>query len=733
MKAHTPGIFSILGLLLAGATTTFAAPAAESREELLDAVRRAGGELTPDVRDAFFRHAEARVGRELAAVRVTLTDAQQAWLRGDPVLRDACYAAVYPPDPRIALNLLELRHQLGDALFAEYKQLLVAGAVARRFVGVGPGALGEKEEWALRGRAEAWEKSGRIQWPEYSVVTLARPADEPGPGGAAKAKEKKDAPRARVVEKRREKWENHLDKLTDAEGLDRIAAFLKEKNLTPRQLYESGALKKELLARMGDHAPDADRITHELLMKVMVRAGLRPASRDPFPSMAGFCRYLDGIKPRFPVKTAPWPLLMPLAKGWPLREAEDIWRRVADGGKLPAYGKYRGKELAILDDLEPFPWHWESWQGTYKAGGVCHEMSTIGLGACMSVGVPVTKAGQPHHSCILVYSHSPQGYFAGTKQGTKGPSETKSQWLFADPRVELPQVYHIGLALAMNAGLDTYLDTRIGVHLAGLLSAREPELAGAVLRSVARRNPYNTEVWARLCEARPPSVPAALHKAGLIQLATTLIAGSDDEVLAYREKAAEASLENETDEDFADANPRRWSSTYLHVLAKELLLPGLEPGKDPDANRRILGMLRTSAGHGIPLAGPLAEFRVAVEGWAALRRPALEAAARHVEAKGRADADELAALVRAIARRADDDGALLAWLLEMEETCDGRKVMKSGARGRKIHGDPLYGCVIDLLATRLEKAHRQPEAAQYRAKLQDAVESSAGGNRGANK
>jgi hypothetical protein len=728
MKVRIPRLLPLLGLLLAGAATAFAGPAPDSTEELLAAVRQAGGELTPDVRAVFLRHAEARVARELASVRVTLTDAQQAWLRDDPVLRDACYAAVYPPDPRIALNLLELRHQLGDALFAEYKQLLVAGAVARRFVGVGPGALGEKEEWALRGRAEAWEKTGRIQWPEYSVVTLVPSAEEPGP--ATTAKGKKDDPPARVVRKRREKWENHLDKLTDPEGMDLIADFLREKNLTPRQLYESRDLKQQLLARMGDRAPDADRITHDLLMKVMVRAGLRPAARDPFPGLAGYCRYLDGIQPRFPVKTAPWPLLMPLAKGWPLREAEDIWRRVADGGKLPAYGKYRKKELAILDDLEPFPWHWESWQGTYKAGGVCHEMSTIGLGAYMSVGVPVTKAGQPHHSCILVYSHLPQGYFAGTKQGTKGPAETKSQWLFADPRVELPQVYHIGLALAMNAGLDTYLDTRIGVHLAGLLSAREPELASAVLRSVARRNPYNAEIWARLCDARPPAVPVALHKAGLIRLATSLIAGSDDEVLAYREKAVESSLENEADEDFADANPRRWSSTFLNVLAKELLLPGLEPVKDPATNRRILELLRASGGRGVPLTGPLAEFRVAVEGWAALRRPALEAAARYVEVKGHDPADDLTALVRAVARQADDDEELLAWLVELEETCDGRKVMKSGARGRKIYGDPLYRCVIDLLATHLEKADRQPEAARYRAKLQDAVESSAGGNRG---
>jgi hypothetical protein len=682
-------------------------------DKLLAMVKESKGAFTPEIRAAFLRHAEELVVKELAGVKVKLADDQLALIRNDPVLYDACYGTVYPPDPRILLNILELRQELGDKLFTEYKNLLVAGAVARRFVGVGAEALGEKEEWALRSRSEAEEKTKVRRWPEYSVVKIVEPETAGDKGG------KKKTPKSRIVKKRQEKWENHQSKMTDAEGLDIVAAFLKEKKITPRQLAESAALKKELLAKMGDKAPTSDKINYEMLYKVMTRAGLRPAERDPFPSMAEWCRYLDEIKPRFPIKTAPWPVLMPLAKGWPLREARDIWNRVENSGKLPAYGKYRHKELVIEARLEPFPWHWQSWQGTYQAGGVCHEMSTIGLGTYMSVGVPTCKAGQPHHSCILVFHHSDKGYSVGTKQGVAGPASTHSQWLFADPKPERPEIYHMGVVLSMNVGLMPYLDSRMGVHLAEMLANRhEYGLAEAMLKSVARLNPYNTEVWAALSDLRNPRKPVALHKAEMLRLLTSLVASSAGDVIEYREKTVDVSLENETDHDVANANPKAWSSTYVHTLGKLMLLPGLEPVADRDTNLKILALLQDSIGGGVPVNELIQAFLVKIGGWESLKEPVLRAARHYVATGGKGLAEDTTDKIRAAIRYADNESAVVVWLLELERICEKRMIIHAGARGRKVYGDPLYRVVNEELVKQYTKLGKKSEAAAMAAKLQ---------------
>ena len=76
----------------------------------------ARGVVTPEVREAFLIEAERRVVAELASVSVRLTPAQLDVARLDPEARLACFGAIWPPDPRILLNLLELRAQVGPEL-----------------------------------------------------------------------------------------------------------------------------------------------------------------------------------------------------------------------------------------------------------------------------------------------------------------------------------------------------------------------------------------------------------------------------------------------------------------------------------------------------------------------------------------------------------------------------------------------------------------------------------------
>lgn len=685
-------------------------------EPVLAQVVAARGVVTPEVREAFLAESERRVVAELASVGVRLTPAQLDVARRDPEARLACFGAIWPPDPRILLNLLEVREQVGPELYASHRRFLIAGAVARRHVGVGEDVLGEKEEWALRPRAEAEERGEPRRWPRYVFFPIQAEVSE-------KRADKGKEPRAAVQRKREERAEERRSKEAGEQGLALAAGFLRSEGRTPAQVMASPELRRGMLAAMGPHAPKAGVVTHDLMMDVMTAAGMRPEERDPFPSLADFCRYLARAETRFPVREAPWPLLMPLAKGWPIREAQDIQARVAKGGKPPTYGKYQGKELVLRARLEPSPWHWNSWQGTYQAGGVCHEMSTIGVGTYVSLGVPATKTGQPHHSCVTVFSRSDKGYSVQIKQGTRGPVDTKTQWLFADPRVERPLAYHMGLALAMNVGLGEYVDTRIAVHLADMLQARgRTAEADLVLSAAAARNPNNTEVWVALREMTPPGENALVRRARLLRLLCELGRGDDAAVAAFRERPVDISLEAEEDDDGPD-NPAAWTATYVSTVARQFLLPGIEPGSDPEANRLALDHLSACRGKGVPgLAGVVARFEVALEGWQSQRDPVLRLARAYLEKPQPAQAEEAAARLRAAADRCPDRAALLAWLGELERLCDDRMTAKNRPRGRNVHGDPLYREVSGLLSEQLEKAGRVAEAEALRSKLAKAVE-----------
>ena len=576
-------------ILLLSALSLRAAPGAL---DLVDLAAKADGQVDAAVREAFLAESERRVVAELEKVGVRLTPAQVDVLRKDPEVRSACFGTIWPPDPRIVLNLLEVRAELGPVLYQKYRSFLVAGSVARRHVGVGEAALGEKEEWALRGKAEAEAKGLRV-WPEYVLFDIS-PADDPARVAGKKEKE----PRAAAQRKRQERYEEKKSKEADGEGLRLAAAFLKEKKLSPTEVMGSAAHRAAMLAAMGVHAPKAQVVTQDLMQDVMAAAGLRPQERDPFPSLADYCRYLDSSEvSRFPLRTAPWPLLMPLAKGWPIREAEDIRRRVAEGGKLPTYGKYQGKEAVLKARLQPFPWNWNSWQGTYQAGGVCHEMSTIGVGTYTSLGVPATKTGQPHHSCVTIFTSSDKGFSVQVKQGTRGPVDTHTQWLFADPRVERPLVYPMGLALAMNVGLQDYIDSRIAVNLAGM--TRDRLLAERILSAAAKRNPFNAEIWVALRELGPGGGGPLTHRSRILRLLCGLAQGEDGAVAAFRNRPTDVSLDGDPDEPEV-ANPKAWSSTYVSTIARQFLLEGLEPGVSGDDNTKALENLRACRGKGVP-------------------------------------------------------------------------------------------------------------------------------------
>jgi hypothetical protein len=412
-----------------------------------------------------------------------------SWVDTHADARQAVYGSVYPADPRILQNLGQLRSELGSELFEKYAQFCLGAAVARRSVGVGPIA-----------NAKVNLKFTRI----YDLGDAARKAGEDPASWLANF----------------ESDSSHTDEAT----LASVNSYLKAHALSTKAAYTTEQHRTELesiLAKSGAKQPN--RSLPGVLHQVMLEQGQRPEKRSDHPSVSEYLKFLDRIYstpasdlsleagqkwPLYPIQKSPWPILMPLSMTWPLDEAEYIWQKYQGqhgNQRLKTYGPYNRFPIGVDNSLDQSNWHWNAWPSVITTGGLCGTMSSIANGTYTSIGVPMIKAGQPAHSCIVRYDINDNGEYSATvgQSVTAGPDGTSTPWLFADNPVtrnhgkySVYSEYHYGLALGMNAGLKSYIDSRIAINLyKNLPEKTKPTLGRPLVLSALRKNPYNIEAW----------------------------------------------------------------------------------------------------------------------------------------------------------------------------------------------------------------------------------------------
>ena len=95
---------------------------------------------------------------------------------------------------------------------------------------------------------------------------------------------------------------------------------------------------------------------------------------------------------------------------------------------------------------------------------------TVDLYSCLNK--PAMWAGQPGHANLITFQVNNKSWTAEIEQDfAGGPTVTCAQWYFdEDPGTQLHYrdlyywpgaEYHLGLALAMNVGIKSYMDTRL--------------------------------------------------------------------------------------------------------------------------------------------------------------------------------------------------------------------------------------------------------------------------------
>jgi hypothetical protein len=449
-----------------------------------------GGKLTPEVRKAYLDWAEKSVLQQLAQAGASVPAGCLDEVRHDDTLRDAVFGSVFPPDPSILQNWAQLQGQFAPDLAAEYRSLLLAISISRRVKGV--------ETAAQRSAI------GRDYQPEFWAVESL---DAPGSDV-----EKRFV--AGVAEFMRRNQVSAENLYKDPSGQEQLKAYLKQIGLP-----------SNWVASVGKSVPFGQR-----LKAALVAAGQRPAHRDPKPAPVDWIRHLIEISsahpastptvdgkplswPLFPIDSAPWPLLMPLAHRVPLSEAAYIWEAfLGEHGpdRFHTYGPFRGGEDVIANSLGPSRWFWDAWPDRIVHGGVCVDLS---IGTCdfySALGKPAMWAGQPGHSNLITFRYADGAWICDVEQAfAGGPDVTYAQWYFdEEPGMRYREMfnwpgaeYQLGLALAMNAGLKSYVDTRLAATIFRAMPAEDKSTLGmALLHDSLLLNPYNPEIWYRLAD-----------------------------------------------------------------------------------------------------------------------------------------------------------------------------------------------------------------------------------------
>jgi hypothetical protein len=452
------------------------------------------GQWTPELRTAYLDWATNIVLTQLRQNNQAVPDDCLVEVWADADLRNAMYCAVFPPDPSILQNYVQLRAELGTAFVEKYRSLVIAVAVATRI-----------------------ENAETNEDVEMVPAGLAKdPALKP-----PKTKEEKLFISG-IADFMRTNQVSALDIYQDKAVQERLAAFLKERNISA-----------SMIAEIKESVPFGEK-----LKNAMVLLGQRPAKRESLPDTVTWLRYVTSIYeanpgpmpvlkdtqlswPLFPIAQAPWPLLLPLAHPVPLGEAKYIWERFQDvnsSDRFHTYGPYRSPPKAMPYELQPSSWFWSAWPDQIIHGGECIPISEATVELYSSLGKPAGYAGQPGHANLISYEFVHGSWKAKIEQAfAGGPDVTYAKWYFYDKRganLRFRKLYNwagseypLGLALGMNDGLQSYMDTRMVADIFNALPSEEQQAIGKrLLAGGLKENPYNPDIWYRLAQLMPDAV-----------------------------------------------------------------------------------------------------------------------------------------------------------------------------------------------------------------------------------
>ena len=253
-----------------------------------------------------------------------------------------------------------------------------------------------------------------------------------------------------------------------------------------------------------------------------------PLSRTPNPSPLAALKYLlekneqSYASSTFDVTEAPWPLMsIHTIAHIPTDECEWIWSRYelaepdkkefVDADRTPglatSWAHYSDNYMRYEVQCMESNWHKDSLPRISQDGGMCGRLAYMAVGNTGCRGSPSTMVGQPMHAAAIAFDKAPDGHWEMDKYNwiyssywTTFENPVQTDDISGPIKTRETSIDHAAsIPLAMNVGLDSYLDVRLAMHLFRSVYYNEgnsilPRVTN-ILLSALETNPHVPEAW----------------------------------------------------------------------------------------------------------------------------------------------------------------------------------------------------------------------------------------------
>jgi len=253
----------------------------------------------------------------------------------------------------------------------------------------------------------------------------------------------------------------------------------------------------------------------------------------------------------------------------------------------------------------------------------------------------------------------------------------------------------------MNVGVGSYLHTRIAVHLSQILSERgELKLAEQCLKSAARLNPYNAQLWMALKKVQ-----------------TSLVSSRDDTALMRAETLSLMATLVSNSSDFPPVD-----TSYLKVLSRQFL--PITPTSSKEKNRKILHLLQASQKAGLDVMPTLVQFQVSVNGWR-YYQASIKSTVNGFNVKKFSRSKKLEVPRRyqlelsAISKDENDSKNKIQWLTSLlDKSSENKWLIRKKKEKLILRPQGYYQCLHRALVDSLQLAGEEEKAQQIEASLE---------------
>lgn len=513
-------------------------------EDIITQLVSSNGEITAEIRKVFLEEKKAQMLKAASDSGFTIRASTISYIDNSKLLYEGVYGTFTKSDPHIIRNLDSLliyaENDGNETFWDNRHNLLLGAAIGRRGFGVGEHKVILQHDLkpALKSEIqdlESAKKEGLTygDWLEKEYNRLEKQATNRREKYADLLKSVQDTILSWVGKEKangignRESWYGY-----------RKAGLLENDEFMYARVSLTDSLKPRInrMLKAADYSGDlftALMDVKDLYCPIKTVHNNQMAVYDFFKDLIAWQETpkanldwnpainqgaIDNVAhPIYKTSEAPWQLITLLSRSFRKNELE--WVRKNYLGyishrdksktdttqvyipKVHGYGPYRKNDL---NSYKLIAHPLDGYVKLIRVGGVCGTMSSIGQQVNTALGKPVVKAGQPGHSCTVVYRMKNGNNFVSIGQGSGASMEkTSTLNILRDTEYNFSGNSFVnvkGLVYGLNISEESWITSRIAYSLWKGMNGEEKDNIGVEMmtKALEKNGGYTEAVYALL-------------------------------------------------------------------------------------------------------------------------------------------------------------------------------------------------------------------------------------------